>query len=468
MSIIAVSAIGIGLLSNPRTPPVAESSYKPAIMIDGEIYWLCPNGNVDIIFRDYNKIGKIEKISPASSKPDENFEAIGFEIGQEIYQSIDKRTIYVYRKEHNLYTPLVLAMTPAEQELYDLLNSGRRAFLKFSVQDVPPEEISRKIELNGLDYFIYEVDGKYYSESPYIFINRITEETYNKILELTTTGKLQTDNHFSQEVVDFVENNLMIIMSSPKESSNPMDYIKAHQKEYDDIIKHDNEEVHKYILTQFVEGATGLRGQLITEIGMQLLGQRNNVTDKTSSLMEWFMQINMKQRISLPHFSYAGEDPIKILVHNTEIEKSRPRRGDFTIIAPHIFASYEEYNKLKVFAATFISSYRLYGKVVVLYDGSIVPVAIAYVKNPDGSYTLEEYQQAMSGSSFSSSIEEFCTMPVTGKKIKGLADKILQNYSNSEDRNKLERENLIKHLKNNNQYGVFLYKEHSGELIPIT
>ncbi|MGV8154663.1 MAG: hypothetical protein ACLKAO_10170 [Alkaliphilus sp.] len=152
ISIIAIVAIGIGLISSPKTPPVVDSAYKPAIMIDGEIYWLCPNGDVNIICRFNKMIGKIEKISPPKSKPDENFEAMG----------------------------------------YDLLNSGRRAFLKFTVQDVPPVEISRKIKLNGFYYFIYEIDGRFYSESPYIFIDRISEETYNGILKLTTAEWIGT------------------------------------------------------------------------------------------------------------------------------------------------------------------------------------------------------------------------------------------------------------------------------------
>lgn len=40
-------------------------------------------------------------------------------------------------------------------------------------------------------------------------------------------------------------------------------------------------------------------------------------------------------------------------------------------------------------------------------------------------------------------------MPVSGKEIKGLADKILKNYTNYEDIRTQLYDNLFKHLKNN-------------------
>lgn len=61
-------------------------------------------------------------------------------------------------------------------------------------------------------------------------------------------------------------------------------------------------------------------------------------------------------------------------------------------------------------------------------------------------------------------------MPVSGKKIEGLADEILDHYRDYEDIRKLKRENLIKHLNVNNQYGVYIYEKHydePSELIPL-
>ncbi len=279
-----------------------------------------------------------------------------------------------------------------------------------------------------------------------------------------------------EKSTDFIEKNLEIIISSPKESSNPMDYIKAHQQEYEELIKLNyrdgNEEVLKYLLLQFEKGnAEGLRGHIMMLLCKELLGERNNVIDESLSPMEWYEKLEIRQEIILPDFSYDGTDLLEKLVYETEIEKNKSSRQGFTIVAPRIFGKYEEGNKLKVFITTFSSQYRLYDNVLSNKGGSIVPVAITYVKKADGSYLLEEYKRAMDGAYFASSIKEFCTMPVSGEKIEGLAEKILVHYGKREDIKQLERENLIKHLKENNQSGVSLYQEHykqPAELIPLT
>jgi len=63
---------------------------------------------------------------------------------------------------------------------------------------------------------------------------------------------------------------------------------------------------------------------------------------------------------------------------------------------------------------------------------------------------LDNYEQARDGSEFTPSIRKFCTMPVSGQEIPGLADKILKHYGDYEDIRNLQRENLRKHLKGNN------------------
>ena len=282
----------------------------------------------------------------------------------------------------------------------------------------------------------------------------------------------KSSNEFSQEVIDIVEKNLNIVMSSPKESSNPNDYIKAHEIEYENIIKYGSEEALKYMLYQFEQGnADGLRGAIMMRLCKELLGVRNNVIDEALSPDEWYAQLDIRQEIILPDFTYDGNDPIEKLVYETEIAKSKNHYGGFKIVAPHIFGNYEEDNKLKVIVTTYSSTYKLYGKVLSHEGGSVIPAAITYVKNSDGSYSLEKYEQAKDGSLFAPSIEEFCTMPVSGKKIKGLADKILDYYMDYSDIIQLERENLIKHLKVNNQYGVSLYQPYYSkpdEWIPLT
>ena len=245
-----------------------------------------------------------------------------------------------------------------------------------------------------------------------------------------------------------VEENLAIIMSSPKQASNPHAYIQAHQEEYENIKKFGGEEALQYMLSQFKSGnAEGLRGYIMMQLCKELLGARNNVADETLTPQEWYDALLIRQEVKLPDFEYDGSDPIEKLVYTTEIEKnSQPQRG-FTIVAPKIFGSYEEERLLKVFATTFSATYKLYGNVLDEVGGSVIPSAIIYRKDNSGNYVLEKYEQAKDGADWQPSIKKFCTMPVSGKEIPGLAAKIIDHYGNRDDIRTLRWENLFKHLR---------------------
>jgi len=280
--------------------------------------------------------------------------------------------------------------------------------------------------------------------------------------------KVGSDNNTMEPISEIIERNLSVILSSPKESSNPQDYINAHQDEYETILKYGDEALN-YLLLQFENGNNNnLRGHIMMRLFKDILGARNNVTDDSLSPQDWFSQLSVYEETQLPNFSYDGNDPVEKLVYDTEIDKNiYPHQGGFVVVAPKIHGSYEEVNKLKVFVTTYYANYHLYDKVISMGSAGVVPAAITYVKKPDGTYSLEEYRQAMDGSLFAKSIKEFCTMPVSGKEIKGLADKILDHYGNYEDIKTLQRENIIKHLKENNQTGIKL-KSPTGEIIPLT
>ena len=75
-----------------------------------------------------------------------------------------------------------------------------------------------------------------------------------------------------------VESKLDIIMSSPKTSSNPQDYINAHQNEYEYFFKYGGEDALQYMPDQFEVGnVEGLRGQIMMQLCKELLGARNNI-----------------------------------------------------------------------------------------------------------------------------------------------------------------------------------------------
>ncbi len=97
----------VGCNANEDTAPEI-GEYKPAIMVDDQIYWLSPTGNVSTIPDTCEVIGHIEKISAPTTPPGENWEAIGFSddfLQADIYQSEDGYTIYVYNPDQKQYIP---------------------------------------------------------------------------------------------------------------------------------------------------------------------------------------------------------------------------------------------------------------------------------------------------------------------------------------------------------------------------
>jgi hypothetical protein len=383
-----------------------------------------------------------------------------------------KVCFYKIPKENydDMYVMWAIRNYSISEAFVEAITSGQITNIQ-SVNDTPNGGQCKKITVGNRSYFIYEQNGKYYCEEPYVRISEITQQVYRSADELIDKTVKQENSENSSQISNSVEDNLNMIMSLPKQSSNPEDYIKANSKAYENILKH-GEESLSYMLSQFEHGnAEGLRGQIMMRICIELLGQRNNVTDKSLSPMDWFSQLQIRQKVALPDFKYTGDDVNQKLVYETEAQRNIAKYGEFTIVAPHIFGSYEQDNKLKIFATIYSQSYILYDKTLSEEGGSVIPVAITYVKNTDGSYSLEKYEQAQDGSHFAPSIKQYCVMPVSGKKINGLYDEILKHYGNYEDIKKLERENLIQHLKANNQNGVKLYQKQyqkEDELIPIT
>ena len=153
--------------------------------------------------------------------------------------------------------------------------------------------------------------------------------------------------------------------------------------------------------------------------------------------------------LRLPDFFYRGDDPILRLVYDTELYRESNYRHDgaFLVPAVRVHDSVREGDKRKVFVTIFDGLYTISGEEVRNVGGSVIPAALTYADSADGSCELESYEMAEDGTSFSKSIEAFCTMPVSGKPIDGLAEKILDHYSDYGDLSTLQRSNLIEHLR---------------------
>ncbi|PKM76567.1 MAG: hypothetical protein CVU90_11450 [Firmicutes bacterium HGW-Firmicutes-15] len=84
-----------------------------------------------------------------------------------------------------------------------------------------------------------------------------------KRLDNTATSNLKINDLLSQ------------IMSSPKESSNPADYIDAHKVEYELILKMDIEAL-PYLFSEFEKGGqTGLKGHIMENLCRNILGEED-------------------------------------------------------------------------------------------------------------------------------------------------------------------------------------------------
>ncbi|MDD2211653.1 MAG: DUF5301 domain-containing protein [Clostridia bacterium] len=506
-SVIIVISVGIALLSNPTISEPDLSFLNPKSMLStiGE------QEQIEIKSTDYGNtfVSGIELAkwldiaendwkrknvsSPYELSPSITIH-VDDETGNEIrfFESEPTLAMTLYQKEYRYYKipeedysalaamaemgyPLVQSITFTEHEngsdnasititddktimrMAVLMQNGEKhrpsLFLDSTQNDIPPVSDYIRIEISGdktyNSYFLYSENENYYIDKPYDHINKIAFNTMKEIITIFT----DVGNKQMKEQIGFeVESKLDIIMSSPKTSSNPQDYINAHKNEYEYFFKYGGEEALQYMLTQFEVGnAEGLRGQIMMRLCKELLGKRNNVTDESLSPQEWYDALSIRQEIRLPHFEYDGQDTIEKLVYDTEIEmdSASNKRGGFIIVAPKVFGNYEEEDLLKVFVTTYSARYKLYGNTLSQEGGSIIPAAITYRKDDNGRYVLEKYEQARDGSEFGPSIREYCMLPVSGKEIKGLADKIFKHYTDYDDIRTLLYDNLYNHLKKN-------------------
>ena len=86
-----------------------------------------------------------------------------------------------------------------------------------------------------------------------------------------------SNHNLSQSEINKINTNLSIIMSTPSKSSNPGDYIKDHQKEYDEIIQM-GEPVVEYFLQQFKkDNENGFNQWMMAWICNEILGDKNPI-----------------------------------------------------------------------------------------------------------------------------------------------------------------------------------------------
>ncbi len=281
------------------------------------------------------------------------------------------------------------------------------------------------------------------------------------------TGKLTEDDEKLEKIKSEIEPRLDILTQAST-SSNPGDYIKAHPKEYEDIIKMGDQAL-EYLLAQFRENKVGndLRGYIVMSLCKELLGSRSSSVEDSLTPAEWYSKVSLRKQVPLGDFKARSSDPVEQAIYQAVSAHYSDSTRGFNVVAPTILGTYEEKDKLKVFVTVLTSYCKLYDKTVTIEGSSIIPAAITFSKDTKGGYITETFVEAKDGAYFTPSIAEFCKLPVSKKKIRGLDEKILKDYSNHDSRQELLISNLIQHLKDNQLLGISL-EQPDGKLQPLT
>lgn len=314
--------------------------------------------------------------------------------------------------------------------------------------------------------------------------------------EENADGEEDTDKR--QEAWELLDALFEKLEGSAVGASNPGAYLEAEPEAFEEIVEMGNAAL-AYCFEQFEEGGqTGLRGSLMAEACKAVTGRQDTdafVSDgqawyenlkeesqKMAARMGYdevikyqslegallrFLDGDMEdysREIYLPDYMYLGADKALCLLYETERERANEEEEGFHVWAIRVHGdhSYEESDgelmRWKLVATVHTGNYRLLGDRVWDIGGSVVPVAVTYESRDGGkTYELFSYEQAGDGSGFLPSIEAFCTMPISGEKIPGLAQEVLDLYGDDLELTGLLEENLREHLARNGQEGKELH-----------
>lgn len=219
--------------------------------------------------------------------------------------------------------PFDLENTKAEAMLFatnktDLLDIGQAAcdhyYATFMGENIPQEYRITKYKIHDLSLLAgnekefcvqvtsdYSTTGLYFLSANGNFIPnntgynctddykefRITSLGNSKyqIVSMGTGGGGQ--GLMPADIKTFVEENINIIMSSPQTSSNPHDYIEAHQPEYNAILALDAQAL-PYLFAEFEKGTqAGLKGHIMERLCREILG-KEDIKYANADPQDWY------------------------------------------------------------------------------------------------------------------------------------------------------------------------------------
>jgi beta-lactamase regulating signal transducer with metallopeptidase domain len=137
-------------------------------------------------------------------------------------------------------------------------------------------------------------------KKPALWIVLVAVVAVALVVTALVTNPLAAVNPDTEEtppIADFVEQNLAVIMSSPREASSSHAYVSAHKAEYDAILSRGDDSL-AYMRQAFASGRgdDGLRGVLMEQLCQELLGANNPVKSiVVRTPTEWFAALESAQ-----------------------------------------------------------------------------------------------------------------------------------------------------------------------------
>jgi hypothetical protein len=164
-----------------------------------------------------------------------------------------------------------------------------------------------------------------------------------------------------------------------------------------------------------------------------------------------------------------ADGELATLVNRTEHTRAEESSGSYllsgsgiVVTTSHVHGPYDEDGTLKVFVTTMDAYYTVREGSVKEVSSAIIPKAITFGETANGVYETESIEPAMDGAEFAESIRQFCKTP-KGKDIPGLADKMINYYSDYGDLMELQKVKLTSYFNAIGMKGMKLYDAYSNE-----
>lgn len=282
------------------------------------------------------------------------------------------------------------------------------------------------------------------------------ETTFSEFLDNLYT--VTETNNGSSETEQIIEENLQVILSNLKESSNPNKYIQVHSNEYETILKTGKKGLN-YMLSEFeAKRASGLKGTIMAKLCIELLGNQYDSTNNNwSTPEEWYESLSIYPKTVLPAYKHQPKDKIELLAYAAALQQYSNIENSYIVTIPaiKIFKTIATDSEISIYATVLSNDYEFFGDTLYPVNERIIPAKIIYKKHGT-QYKLEKYIQAKDGSEFIPSIQEFC------EGNKQLAEDIISEYNNNNELSILIEKNIKEYIAVN-EIPVNYYENETGE-----